>query len=170
MSRFKQVYTPVDEGWGAVLSRLASFVLPTPINMVKCVASNAILKELINDKDLKKYLKTQCDRIYKQERKTDSSITPQLPSDPITMAKTWLHKKDGIDTLSKTNLMHESNGLIDDKIFNLRISNYAITFFYDTDHIDAAVLLLYSKDRDTVIGRRIAAPTSGELTNKFKQE
>ena len=86
------------------------------------------------------------------------------------MAKTWLHKKDGIDTLSKTNLMHESNGLIDDKIFNLRISNYAITFFYDTDHIDAAVLLLYSKDRDTVIGRRIAAPTSGELTNKFKQE
>lgn len=170
MSRFMKIYEPVDEGWGLALYNIASWVLPKEINVPKAILSNMALKKLLNDPSLKKYLISKCDEILKAEQARDKSVTTKLPSNPINLLKTWFKKKGNVKTLSKTNLMHDSNNMFEDKIFDIKLGKYTATFWYDSDHIDAAVVILYSKDKDQVFGRRIQAPKSGEIKKTFHKE
>lgn len=170
MSRFMQVYEPVDEGWGTFLYKFASFVLPRPLNAVKAVTSNLILKKLLSERDVKSYLLSQCKSILESERKKDPTITNKLPADPITLVKRWWHNSDGVGFFSRPSFLNDSNNLLEDKLFGLNVGQFNVTFFYDSDHIDAAVLLLYSKKHDKCKGVRIPAPKAGSVANKFKSE
>ena len=164
------VFEPVEEGWGAFLYKFASFVLPRPINGIKAIASNLVLKKLLSDRDVMSYLKSECDRILAQERKKDPSITQKLPSDPITLIKRWWHNNDGVGFWSRPSFLSDSNNLLEDKIFKLGVGQYNVTFWYDSDHIDAAVVLLYSKDHNKCIGKRLKPPKHGDASNKIKSE
>ncbi len=170
MSKFMQVYEPVEEGWGAFLYKFASFVLPRPLNVIKAVASNMMLKKLLNDAHVKKYLHDECKKLLEEEKKKDPTVTAKLPYDPITLVKRWWHSNDGVGPFSRPAFMHDSNNLLEDKVFNLGVNGFTTTFWYDSDHIDAAVVLFYSKKHDKCIGRRIPTPKSGEVAKKFKEE
>ena len=170
MSRFMQHYEPVEEGWGMALYNVASWVLPTKVNAPKAILSNMMLKKILDNKELRKYIIAQCDEILKNEQAHDKSVTTKLPSNPIALLKTWFKKKSVIKTISKTNLMHDSNNLLEDKLFDLKLGKYTTTFWYDTSHIDAAIVVLYSKDKDQIFGKRIPAPKSGELKKSFHKE
>ena len=74
MSKFMEVYKPLEEGWGTFLYKFASFVLPRPLNAVKAVASNMMLKKLLNDNGMRKYLQDECKAIVERERKKDPTI------------------------------------------------------------------------------------------------
>ena len=166
MSKFMEVYEPIEEGWGTFLYKFASFVLPRPLNAVKAVASNLMLKKLLNDNDMKSYLQDECKAIVDRERKKDPTITEKLPADPITLAKRWWHSNDGVSFFSRKSLMSDSNNIVEDKIFGHNVGPYKVTFFYDSSNIEAAVLLLYSKKYDKCKGVKIPVPSMNKLNKK----
>lgn len=86
------------------------------------------------------------------------------------MVKRWWHNNDDVGFWSRPSFLSDSNNLLEDKIFKLGVGQYNVTFWYDSDHIDAAVVLLYSKDHDKCIGKRLKPPKYGDVANKFKSE
>ena len=66
--------------------------------------------------------------------------------------------------------MQQHDDWIDDAIFDLKVGQFTTTFWYDTDHIDAAVVIFYSQTRDACLGRRIPAPSNQELKLMFHEE
>ena len=163
-----EVYEPLEEGWGTFLYKFASFVLPRPLNAVKAVASNMMLKKLLNDNGMRKYLQDECKAIVERERKKDPTITEKLPADPITLVKRWWHNNDGVGFFTRPSFMNDSNNLLEDKVFGHNVGPYNVTFFYDSDTIHAAVLLLYSKKHDKCKGVKIPVPKSNQLTKMKK--
>ena len=206
MSKFMQVYQPVEEGWGTALGRVAkitglavnqvagnammtalkagnaaktisnaktmlagSGVLWGGVALGKIIGtiSNANLSKLLKNPKMQKYLVQACDKLYKEEKAKDKSITAKLPSDPITMIKRWWHNNDEVGFFSKPNFLMQHDDLIDDSVFDLSVGTYTTTFWYDTEDITAAVVMFYSQDKDKIVGRRLPAPTDKELRQMF---
>ena len=209
MSKFMQVYEPVEEGWGTALGRViqgagagvagagaaaataaakagnlggvfggAGKIIQgsqmiqagTIAGRVIGTISNVTLKRLLDNPKMKKYLEGQCTKLLKEEQKKDKSITADIPTNVTTLVKRWWHNNDEVGFFSKPNFLQQHDDWIDDLVFDLKVGKFVTTFWYDTSHIDAAVVLFYSKDRDTCVGRRIPAPSDKELKEIFHQE
>lgn len=162
---------PVEEGWGTLLNR---FFNPTvtkgTIGNIIGVISNDRLSKFLKHPKMKKYLEGECNRLLKEEQKKDKSVIAKIPGDPISLIKRWWHNNDEVGFWSKPNFMQQHDDWIDDAIFDLKVGQFTTTFWYDTDHIDAAVVIFYSKDRDACLGRRIAAPAAKDLAEMFHEE
>ena len=168
--------TPITEGWGTVLVKVLG-TLSTTANMggaaVMATASkisNDFLRQALKDKEIVKYIKGECDKILKEEKKKDKSVTKKMPSGVIASIKRWWHSDDGIKIISWTRIAHWRNRYEDDLLYNFDVDGYNITFFYDTDHIDAAVVVLYSEDTNAIFGRVIPAPSKADLSKSFHKE
>lgn len=132
--------------------------------------SNITLKRLLDNPKMKKYLEGQCAKLFKEEQRKDKSITADIPTNVTTLIKRWWHNNDEVGFFSKPNFLQQHDDWIDDLVFDLKVGKYITTFWYDTSHIDAAVVIFYSKNKDTCVGRRIPAPSDKELKRIFYQE
>ena len=159
----------VISGTKVAVGGLGGFYGGLALGKVIGTISNMSLSKLLKDPKLSKYLNDQCSKILKEEQRKDKSVTASLPSDPGTLIKRWWHNNDEVGFFSKPNFLMQHNDWIDDQFFNLKVGPYTCTFWYDTENISAAVLLLYSADRDKCIGRRIPAPTNDELKRMFHE-
>lgn len=170
MSNFMKVYRnnhPVEEGWGTLLASM----FMGPAGYATAVALSVMnIKQFSQNKDIRKYIDDECKKILKEEQRKDKSVTSDLPNDCITLLKRWWHNNDEVGFFSRTNWLHFKNTYVSDKFIDIKINNWTITYWGDTDHIDAAVVLLYSKEKDNIIGRRIPAPKSEKLSKLFHRE
>ena len=161
----------VQEGWGTALNRFLNFTkYAGAIGHAIGIISNVKLKKFLANEKMQKYLADQCKTILKDEQKRDPSVQAKIPGDPLSLISRWWHNNDEVGFFSKPNFMQQHDDWIDDAVFNLKVEGFTTTFWYDTDHIDACVLILYSKDKNQCIGRRIPAPTSKELAEIFHAE
>lgn len=168
----------VQEGWGTALARAVHFLAPAGNlsaagNIARTaigIISNSKLKTMLGNEKMKKYLLDQCKTILKEEQKRDKSVVAKIPGDPMSLISRWWHNNDEVGFFSKPNFMQQHDDWIDDAIFDLKVGEFTTTFWYDTDHIDAAVVILYSKDKNKCLGRRIPAPTNKELAEIFHAE
>ena len=168
MSRFAQVYEPVEEGWGTALNR---FLIGNPaISTGIGIISNSVLSGFLKNPKMQKYLQDQCKRLLKEEQRKDKTVTAKIPGDPITLIKRWWHNNDEVGFFSKPNFLQQHDDWIDDAVFDLKVAGFTTTFWYDTDHIDACVVIFYSPTYSRCIGRRIPAPTNKELAAIFHEE
>lgn len=170
MSKFMEVYdgTPVQEGWGALLTRFIPQLYGARI--IQKQISNDFLRETLKGSDVKKYIKDTCDKILKNEKKQDKSVTKKMPSGVTAAISRWWHSDDTVSLFTWSRLANFRNTYEDDLIYNFDVDGFNITFFYDTDHIDAAVVVLYSEEKDQVFGRRIPAPDKADLAKYFHKE
>ena len=129
--------------------------------------SNLKLKKLLNDPKLQKYLQQECQKLLKEEQKKDSSVTAKIPKDIPTLVSRWWHNNDEVGFFSKPNFLMQHDDWIDDEVFDLKVGNFVTTFWYDTQKIDAAVVIFYSAKYDKCIGRRIPAPSDKQLKEMF---
>ena len=165
----------VQEGWGTALARAVKYLGPAgkisgAANLAGTaigIISNSKLKTMLKNEKLKKYLLDQCKAILKDEQKRDKSVVAKIPGDPMSLISRWWHNNDEVGFFSKPNFMQQHDDWIDDAVFDLKVGEFTTTFWYDTEHIDAAVVILYSKDRNQCLGRRIPAPTNKELAEIF---
>ena len=181
MSRFAQVYEPVEEGWGITLMRSLMFLGGGPVGLavgsrislpykLAGLISNSNLSKMLKHPKMQKYLLDECNKLLKEEQKKDKSVTGKVPSNPIAALKRWWHNNDEVGMFSKSNLMNFKDDWMDDMFFDLKVGEFTTTFWYDTDHIDAAIVLFYSKDTGTCFARRIPAPSNAELKSMFHEE
>lgn len=128
------------------------------------------LKELGKNKDFVNYVKTECNKILKEEQRKDKSITKNCPNGPLKMFQRWWHGSDTVPFFSVGRWTNWRSDWEDDLLFLDDIDGFNITYFYDTDHVDAIVVVLWSADREKFIGRRIPAPEKGELAKIIHKE
>ena len=153
---------PVEEGWGTFFS---SFLQVGPINgqAVAFVISSDNLQKALRDKKVYKYVKTECDKIFAAERKHDKSITKDLPHGFFNMMSRWWHDTDEVPYFSWARRLHFRSHWLTKLFCNCTVDGYTTTFFYDSDHIEALTVELYSKDKDQIKGYRLPAPKNNNL-------
>lgn len=149
MSRFAQVYEPVEEGWGHLASALT---LPTGIGYVLLQWHN--IKKVMGDPKVQKYIKSECDRLLKEEKKSNKTATPKIPS--------------GLSNFLKKNSALRNNTKLMERLKNpsggqFNIGQYTVVPFGDTDHVESIIVLFYIGDSDNVVGRKLKPPTKQDL-------
>lgn len=174
---FNEVNSEVaTEGWALILARLATnFVKAGPSGIINpanvhWLISATNLNKLTKNKDFTGYIKKECDRILAEEKKSDKSVTKDCPNGPLKMFERWWHGSDDVPFFSLGRWLNWRSVWLDDKIWLDSIGGYNITFFYDTDHVDAIVVVLWSEDKEKFIGRRIPEPKKGDLQKIIRKE
>ena len=165
---------PVTEGWGIAVWRLlsiwclsigavGSYAIYRTIEAIRREFSKEDVIDAFKKSDLLcKHVKSECDRIYKERKKGDSSITPKLPSgfwneitkhtavgssdfNPLRAFVTW-----GI-SISKGTAVSQ------------KIGDYDIFVEWDTDEIFAIYVILYSENTKKFIKDKINHPKESVL-------
>ena len=166
-------HTPITEGWGSILISIAELI-PVGATQVAGIAARQISGDFLNqamkDKELTKYIKNECDKILKAEKANDKSVTKKMPSGFMNAFKRWWHSDDETGVFSWTRMAHYKSNYNDDLNYHIDIDGYNITFFYDSNHIDAAVVVLYSEEKKAFFGKRINAPEKADLAKSFHKE
>lgn len=158
---------PATEGWGKFL---AAFLGGATGNALHWAFSATNLNQLTKNKDFVNYVKKTCDDILAQERRKDKSVTKECPNGPLKMFERWWHGSDDVPYFSFGRWLNWRSDWLDDKTWLSNIGGYNITFFYDTDHVDAAVVVLWSENKQKFIGVRLPEPKKGELQRVFRKE
>ena len=219
MSRFMQVYEPVEEGWGIALARvgmlagagLAGYHLASKLGVkagvaalkhgaslgtattVAHVATGAAggamgagigtvgrklttkltektLKSFLENAKIKKYVISQCDKIYNQLKKTNKDVTTEVNWSSFIGAFKYSQastKNASWAEIFKNNRSSLNNA--DGKY--MKLGKYSIDIYYDTTHIDAIIVVFGIKGtKDEYIGKRIPAPTNAELKKLFEDK
>lgn len=161
----------VFEGWGYLLTtwfgpqiRIGN----SSVNVLRGgleIYSEVNLKKLMSTPAMAKYFKEQCEKLHAELKKTsgNKNWTEKIPSGPINAIKRLYHGTDGIGFFDGVRWTNFRSTWWEDKIWHVNTNGYNITFFYDSDHIDAAVVLFYNTELDQIVGKRIPAPTSDKL-------
>ena len=160
----------VSEGWGYVFTGIASLIDGGLTHTLNFWMSAANLKKIMNNKQLRSYISKECNRLLKEEQRKDKSVTKNCPSGPIKALSRLWHGNDELPFFDSSRWMNFRSDIREDIVCDTIVDGFNITFFYDADHIDAAVVVFYSKDRDSFIGRRLAAPTNAEAAQMFRHE
>lgn len=145
----------VEEGWAQVIF---DGPIPREINAAK------ISKLFLRNKKLVAYVKSKCDQAFNSKKREDKSVTKDIPE--------WERFKDNFKSYWKVNsddisfmdtLKSHIKLMRDFDAISQAIGGYSLKMYYDSEHIQALFLYLYSKDRDKVYSIKIAAPTKDEL-------
>ena len=170
---FEEALAPVSEGWGYVLARWLGWGAGVGIinaTNVHWVASMANLNKLLKNEQLKKYIKDACNKLLKEEQKKDKSVTKDCPKGPIKSLQSWWHGNDELDFFDSSRWTTWRSDFREDIILPTDVDGFNLTFFFDADHIDAVVVVFYSKDRDKFIGRSLPGPDNKEVSKMFHKE
>ena len=164
------VYEPVEEGWGLAISRLIPIV-NLASDFVGLYKTHKVAK-ILEEPKMAKYIEKECDKVLKAEQKKDSSVsaknTGSIWKKIISAFKVRDFNMNEVSPIE--NFKHwyaeykTSNGDV------ASIKEYEIGVLYDTDHIQAIFVILYSADRNKYLLRRIPAPSNEELAKIFHKE
>lgn len=153
-----------NEGWGLALT------LPIPGSVVLLAGVRAYSKnnlhKIFKNKKLVTYVEKECKAKMLELKKNDKSITNILPTGFLNDIAKWWHNTDEADLNTYAGLSHfKETG---SKYLTLKIPNYYISVFFDTDHIEAIVCVYYSKNKQKFVGKRLTPPTKKDL--KYYEE
>ena len=131
------------------------------LNIPLTVISIDNVDRIIHNPKVEKYIESQCKEILAEEKKRDRSVTKEMPSGLLNaMAISY----EGDRTLSLKNSLKNVG-------VHTIVKGFYCVPYGDTDHLEGVSVVLYSKNRDKFIGRRIAAPTKQALKDLgFKEE
>ena len=165
---------PVTEGWGIAVWRLLTLWCLS----LGAVGSTAIYKtiEIIRREFSKKdvidafkksdllcdHVKSECDRIYKEHKKEDSSVTPKLPSgfwNEITKGSAVGSK----DFNPLRSFVTWGTSISNGTAVSQKIGDYEIFVEWDTDEIFAIYVILYSEKNKVFIKNKINPPQESVL-------
>ena len=158
---------PTTEGWGKIA---ASLIFGNLGNVIHWAFSMTNLQQLGKNKEFVNYIKTECNKILKEEQRKDKSVTKNCPNGPLKMFQRWWHGSDDVPFFSLGRWLNWRSDWVDDKLFLDDIEGFNITYFFDTDHVDAIVVVLWSADKEKFIGRRIPEPKKSDLAKIINKE
>ena len=153
-----EAFNPVTEGWGTYMMKGG---------LVNMVVSQQNLQNLFRNKDLVNYIEKECKRILSECRKKDKSVTNKLPSGFLNDLKKWWHNNDEEGFFSWTNFAHYKDTSSD--YLAVKIPDFYISVFFDTDHIQSVVVVLYSEQGDRFFGKKLNPPAKENGTG-FRRE
>ena len=177
MSLFKQVTNenlePIDEGWGTFAFHILAQVNPFPISMVTnkipFLISKTNMKRILKNDLLQKYLKKECDELYKQERKTDSTVTHIFPPGLLhTLRETIYTQYQAGNALDQGKYWNQST--LTNEFLEGVFNGYTVVVFFDMEHIQSIRVIFYSKKRDVYYDRFITSPRSMKQIGFYKEK
>ena len=170
------------EGWGYLFFKYLDPTALLPVGVplhgsigkaVFEVISSNKLNKIVNNPIMKKYLSNTCDEILQKLKKDtgDKSWTAKMPSGFINAFKRMWHGSDELGFFHGSRWTNFRSTFWEDQYYHVNTTGYNITFFYDSDHIDAAIVTFYSPEKDQIIGKRIPEPSKQELKDLgFREE
>jgi hypothetical protein len=149
----QEVLQPIEEGWGVVASWFFNIQTAGAAPLATMLMSSSNLKKLLRNPKLNKYIVNACRGVLSKEKKRDSSVINKDPRGFIDKFRANWHGDD--DTTVWERWAHYG--------IAYRIGGFYVFFWCDTDHIQAARVVLYSQNRNAFMGIEIPAPTKEEL-------
>ena len=127
--------------------------------------SSANLEKIVNHPKMSKYFKKTCDQMLQKLKKEtgNKTWTAKLPGGFVNAFKKMWHGSDELGFFHGSRWTNFRSTFWEDKFYHVNNFGYNITFFYDSDHIDAAVVLFYDQASDRIIGKRIPEPSKEDL-------
>ena len=167
MSRFIQVYKPVEEGWGMALGLIAGILL-APIGMGIPIAQTEIarnkFRKLLENPKLKKYIIGECDKIYKDAKRKWPKITRDVK--PGLFEGSENRSKD-----DKAFFGHRSISIRHRSLSNFKIDSYTCVVIGDTEHIDGIQVLFRDLTNGKLFNINIPSPTREDIKKMgFREE
>lgn len=192
MSRFLEVYEPVNEGWGytlvhyglslgilsplitgagAVIGGISGAAIGAGVSLGSFTfasALNAILQPKAKAY-LEKILHSKPFIDY-VSKKCDEIYHKELTEDKSATYKIPKNPKFFTHYYSFNGGKRSSAGHSAEAVSHIKheliIGKYTVWIFYDTNHVNSVFLLLYHKDSKYVIPHRIPSPTTKELKDQ----
>ena len=159
MSRFSQVYEPVEEGWGMALGLIAGIIL-APVGMAIPIAQSELVRnkfrKLLENPKLKKYIIGECDKIYKDAKRKWPKITRDV--NPGMFEGPENRSED-----DKAFLGHRSIGLRNRALSNFKIGSYTCVLIGDTEHIDGIQVLFRDMTNEKLFNINVPSPTREDI-------
>lgn len=122
-------------------------------------------------KKMIKYIVAECNKILKELKKSDDSVTKTASNKWWKLLVAAFKSRDAKnDTGMFEDAKHWYTEFMNgSRVFD-EMDGFQIGVMYDTDHIQGVYVVLYSKERNKYIIRRLPAPTNKELANIFHEE
>ena len=167
MSRFSQVYEPVEEGWGMALGLIAGLLL-APVGMVIPIVQTELARskcrKLLENPKLKKYIIGECDKIYKDAKRK----WPKLTRDANPK---WFEGPENRSDDDKSFLGHRSFGLKNRALHWFKIGGYTCVLIGDTAHIDGIQVLFRDMENEKLFNINVKSPTREDIKKMgFREE
>lgn len=175
MSKFMEVYEPVEEGWGNALVTIAGLAgalvgITTGAAPLTAVAlgsqllqhgvNRVMLKKILDQPKLQKYILKQCDEAFKKVKSKKPNITPDVSRSDVILPNT-----NSPSTLNNPSEMVHKSASLKHQHCVFKVGKYMLGVYGDTAHIDAVVLYMKQKDINPPILYRynIPAPTCDDI-------
>ena len=165
---------PVTEGWGIAVWRLMTLwclayglvqaaVFHKSIEVIRREFSKKDVIDAFKKSDLLcKHVKSECDRIYKEYKKGDSSVTSKLPGGFWNeIAKGSVANSPDFSPLRS--FVTWGTSISNGTAVSQKIGDYEIFVEWDTDEIFAIYVILYSEKNKVFIKNKINPPQESVL-------
>lgn len=143
---FKAGKQPVIEGWGKVASSI--FIGLGPV--LHGILSEKAAKKILADPKIKKYILSECDKLYNQVKKDGYSNNCDMQGFNVSRGSAL---SSGITF---------KNHLFNSLAFFEQLGKYWVAGVGDTDHIEKIIVFFMNKDKK-FISKVIPAPTKDDL-------
>ena len=160
----------VSEGWGVMLSK--SFFGTGIADTVGNKLNAKKLNEMISKPEVANYIKGECERILKEQKKINPNI------DKVSADGKIKH----VIALLKSRYNDESRvGFIEDwrhwrayfsenDTIGSTVGGFRVEVLYDNSHIQKVILYLYDKEKNKYYLFNIPAPSDEEVSKIFHKE
>jgi hypothetical protein len=169
----QDVTEPVNEGWGTMFLQIFAQVNPFPAsfitNKIPMILSKTNMKRILKNDVLQKYLKTQCDILFKAEHKKDSTVSHTFPPGLLhTLRENIYAQYQAGSLLDHGKYWNQStlNNEFLEGVFN----NYTVIIFFDMKHIQSIRVVFYSKAKDEYYDKFIPSPRSLKKLGFYKEK
>lgn len=163
----------VSEGWEVIFFKIFSAVSPFPISLISknvpIIWSKSNMKRILTNSELVKYLRTQCDEIFKKAKHKDHSVQRELPSGMVHGIREKIFM-DYNNTFKKSSTKYWRNNTSNNEFLEGYFSGYAIIVEFDIKHIQSIRVVLYSAERDKYFSKEIPAPRSMKSLGFYKDK
>ena len=138
-------------------------------SLVERKFTEKMMKDITSNAKFKKYIEAQCDKELANLKKTFKDITPEVNPSGFFAALKAIHAGgSGVswaEAFQSISIRAHNNGRF------YKVGKYNINIYFDTDHIYAVMVVFgFKNDKGRFVGRRIAAPTGGELKKLYAEK